>query len=230
MDEMTGRLRDVESVDPPDLWEAIERRAPSAGPEEGRRRPVGIVAIAAATVVALLLPLFLLSDGPIRTAGVGAPEGSRRIGVTVTSASMEPTLRVGDRVTVDLDAYREAGPARGDLIAFTAVDFPDLIFIKRVIGLPGEVLTQSDGTILVDGRPLHEPYARPDPRTLGPWVVREGHVFVAGDDRPNSNDSRWTMGQIPLRDVLGRVVPGEDAASGPHLPPGPAPAETNPDG
>jgi signal peptidase I len=130
----------------------------------------------------------------------------------IPSESMEPTLEVGDRVLVNKQAYE--GPLghdirRGDLIVFKKPEggqdgVEDLI--KRVIGLPGETVTVRDNVVYIDGKPLDEPYL-PDDAYTDPFAgerVPEGHVFVMGDNRGDSRDSRF-FGPIPEGDVVGRA-------------------------
>lgn len=148
--------------------------------------------------------------------------GDGTLTLTVTSGGMLPTLQVGQQVAVDPDAYESVMPQRGDIIAFSMPEYPEIIAIKRVIGLPGDSVEQSDGIVYVNGSALDEPYAMADRKTLGPWVVASHRVFVMGDNRPNSNDSRYSMGQIPLADVLGKVMLDRDAEDQP-LPVPPAP-------
>lgn len=69
-------------------------------------------------------------------------------------------------------------PARGDIIAFSVPEYPDIVIIKRVIGLPGERVEQVDGIVYIDGQPLDEPYAVADRSGDGAWVVKSGHLFV----------------------------------------------------
>jgi signal peptidase I len=165
--------------------------------------------------------------------GGGSPaQGGDVVGPTreifIPSVSMEPTLKVGDTVLVDEGAYRGAGglPMPGDIIAFDASDPTQTTFVKRVVGLPGDVVEEHAGTILVNGDPfpMPEPEAR-DHQTLGPWTVEPGHVFVVGDNVGNSNDSRFPLiGQVPLDRIIGKVVeilsPGDRRATV-----GPPPAE-----
>jgi signal peptidase I len=147
----------------------------------------------------------------------------------IPSSSMEPTLEPGDRVLV-LKVLDD--PSRGDVIVFAdPLDRPGedrgLVggfvhwlsetlgfarpehedFIKRVIGLPGEVIELRNGRLFVNGRRVPEPYlaGRPDTRDYGPVEVPPDSVFVLGDNRLNSNDSRFGLGFIPMDKVIGRA-------------------------
>ena len=84
---------------------------------------------------------------------------------------------------------------------------PEDELIKRVIGLPGEVVGAEDGHVVVDGRALIEPYLPPGTLTgsFGPTVVPDGHVFVMGDNRGNSADSR-VIGPIEVDTIVGRAI------------------------
>ena len=140
------------------------------------------------------------------------------------SGSMEPTLLIGDHFLVDRTAYgiqvgstviAAQAPARGDVIAFRHPKNPAMVQLKRVIGLPGETVEVRGKAVYADGRALDEPYARflPDTesaldddvrRNWGPQQVPAGHVFVLGDNRDNSLDSRF-FGWVPSADVLGKA-------------------------
>ena len=125
----------------------------------------------------------------------------------VLSDSMEPTLGVGDVVIVDKVTWRFANPRRGDVVTFTLPgDGED--FVKRVVGLPGDRIAIEDAVLKVNGVEVREPYvdhSRIDALYFGPVVVPEGHLFVLGDNRFGSIDSR-VYGPIPLSSVDGRVV------------------------
>lgn len=183
------------------------RREPARPPRKTRAlASLVVVAIVAVTAAALL---------------VGGSSDST-ITVTVTSATMLPTLRPGDVVAVDTNAYGSSPPSRGDIVAFRLPETSN-IFIKRVIGLPGDTVSEVDGVVSVNGEELNEPYAELD-HLSGSWIVESGHVFVMGDRRANSNDSRFTgdrgMGQVPIEAIVGKVLPGT-VSGAPDIPAGP---------
>ena len=132
----------------------------------------------------------------------------------VPSESMAPTLQVGDRVLTNKLAYDFlSGPERGDLVVFEDMDKnKDEDVVKRVIGLPGDEISVEDGTLLVNGEPPHEPYLDPEQNpqetpaleTFGPVFVPKDHVFVMGDNRANSYDSRF-FGPVPNDNLVGEV-------------------------
>jgi signal peptidase I len=148
----------------------------------------------------------------------------------IPSESMVPTLQVDDRIVVEKVTYRFGGPERGDVVVFAGeegfptaqetgmqrvvrgvgqflgvvpIDARDLV--KRVIGLPGDAVVLEDGQVRVNGQPLDEPYAQLD-QDDGEYTVPEGQLFVLGDNRTNSADSRSSLGFVDLDDVVGRAV------------------------
>lgn len=151
----------------------------------------------------------------------------------IPSISMEPTLMVGDRVLVNKLAYASHEPRRGDVIVFSnphpgRVPHRDPIqaffhwltdglgftqpsqtdFVKRVIGLPGDTVEITHGIVYVNGVPLRpEPYLSPqrDLGSYGPYHVPSGDLFVLGDNRRYSCDSRCWLGYIPISKVIGRA-------------------------
>ncbi|MDH3682683.1 MAG: signal peptidase I [Acidimicrobiia bacterium] len=127
----------------------------------------------------------------------------------IPSESMETTLLTNDRVLVNKLSYRLHDIHRGDVVVFTRPDqepgeIRDLI--KRVIGLPGETVEARDNSIYINGQRLHEPYLDEGIVTadFGPTVVPEGEVFVMGDNRADSYDSRW-FGTVTEDQVIGRA-------------------------
>lgn len=127
----------------------------------------------------------------------------------IPSDSMTPTLMVGDRVLVNKLSYDLHDVNRGDLVVFkrpagTPGDVDDLI--KRVIALPGEEVTLDGGTITIDGKALVEPYLPEEVTTccIETLIVPEDHIFVMGDNRGESFDSR-RFGPIPVKSIVGRA-------------------------
>jgi len=128
----------------------------------------------------------------------------------IDGPSMEPTLHNQERIMVDKVSYLFHPPSRGDIIVFIAPNNPSLNYVKRIIAIPGDVLTVDDTTVKVDGVTLQEPYVDPQ-RQGNPYdpidnrVVPPNHYFVMGDDRVNSSDSRdW--GFVPRENIIGRAA------------------------
>jgi signal peptidase I len=125
--------------------------------------------------------------------------------IRVDGASMEPTLHNGELIIINKLSYRLGDPQRGDIIVFHYPRDPSQEFIKRVVGLPGDQVTITDGNIYVNGQRLEEPYISISPNYLGSWVVPEGQLFVLGDNRNNSRDSHeW--GTLPMEYVIGKAL------------------------
>jgi signal peptidase I len=128
----------------------------------------------------------------------------------IPSESMETTLLKNDRVLVNKLSYKVHDVHRGDVVVFKRppkeanTEIKDLI--KRVIGLPGETVQGRDGKVVIDGRELNEPYVDAGKTTsdFGPIKIPAGMVFVMGDNRPNSQDSRF-FGPIEQNLIVGRA-------------------------
>jgi len=122
----------------------------------------------------------------------------------VYGQSMEPNLHTDQRLIVEKISYRLRGPRRGDVIV-VHVEGHEVPPIKRVIGLPGETIEIRSGQVWIDGRPLDEAYlADIRQRDYGPYTVPPQHVFVMGDNRNVSGDSRL-FGPVHLENILGRA-------------------------
>jgi signal peptidase I len=144
----------------------------------------------------------------------------------IPSSSMEPTLHCAkpgawceahynDRILVNRLAYDFGSPKRGQIVVFTAPPAASkceacdggTTFVKRLIGLPGDTVTEHAGFISVDGKPLDETYVVPSLRDheSGTWHVPKGEYFFMGDDRIHSCDSR-TWGSVPRHSLIGPVL------------------------
>lgn len=123
----------------------------------------------------------------------------------VPSKSMEPTLLADDRVLIRLDAYHEHGPERGDIIVYLRPD--GAYYVKRVIGIGGDRLGIGGGHVWLNDGSLVEPYLKERPRPERPFIrtVEQDTVFVLGDNRNFSEDSR-DIGPVPTDAILGKVT------------------------
>ena len=164
-----------------------EAAVPGSGTAAGIGRwPVALVIV----VVALLLAVRAFAAEPF----------------VIPSQSMAPTLRPGDQVLVDKLAYRFGEPRRDDLVAFD--DNVGDVQLKRIVGLPGDRVELRDGVLTVNGRARHERYVdleRVDSVWFGPVTVPAGTVFVLGDNRGESFDSR-DYGPVARDALIGRVA------------------------
>lgn len=131
--------------------------------------------------------------------------------VTMRENSMEPTLSSGDKIFMNRLAYKLSGPERGDIIVFKTNAREDAaLHIKRVIGLPGESVQIKDGQILIDGETYKEGKDFPSISSPGmaenPVSLNAGEYFVLGDNRNNSEDSRYgDIGIVKKKYIEGKV-------------------------
>jgi signal peptidase I len=151
----------------------------------------------------------------------------------IPSESMLPTIEINDRVIVNKLAYRFGEPEPGDVVvvlnpaltdeqlqesipeavirsileAVGVRSRPEVDLIKRVVAVEGQTVEVADGRLYIDGVPQEEPYLlEPDIRgTFGPQVVPEGHVFLMGDNRNSSLDSR-AFGPVPVEEIIGQAI------------------------
>jgi signal peptidase I len=129
----------------------------------------------------------------------------------IPSKSMVPTLEVGDRVFVNKFIYRFHEPKRDDIIVFKGIgdstEGGQEDLIKRVVGLPGDEISVQDGVLFVNGERQEEPYLNPrlpDTSSFAPMTVPKGEVFVMGDNRADSRDSRF-FGPVPFENIEGKA-------------------------
>jgi signal peptidase I len=207
--DVSERSRDRDPDELPSL------RPPDATPGTARVLVEIPLLLVAAAVIALVVKAFLAQA------------------FFIPSESMEPQLATGDRVVVSRLSYQLHEPRRGDVLVFDDPTQPPVVdrsllpvrlgrealealgvieprgreLIKRVVALPGETVWGQAGQVVVDGRPLIEPYlSNPDiTDDFPPIRVPDDHVFVMGDSRRNSKDSR-RFGPVPNDIVVGRAI------------------------
>ena len=162
--------------------------ASSSGAAARRRRRPSLLTVGIALIVLIVVVKVFVAE-PFR----------------IPSQSMEPTLRPGDQTLVN--KLSGDSPDRGDLVAFHAPRTGEIL-LKRVVAVGGDTVGLEDGVLVVDGRQVREPYADPkaiDSVYFGPVKVRPGTMFVMGDNRANSDDSR-DFGAVPTGRIIGRAV------------------------
>jgi signal peptidase I len=162
---------------------------------EKKKRRAGLAELVLTVVVA-----FVLVFGVVRPFVIEA--------YRIPSESMVPTLEVGDRILANKFIYHFTDPKKGDIIVFDSVDEEDdQTLVKRVVGVAGDEIQVEDGVLFVNGEAQNEPYLNqelPFRGSYGPTEVPEGHIFVMGDNRGNSADSR-VFGPLPLENVKGEA-------------------------
>lgn len=130
----------------------------------------------------------------------------------VRGQSMDTTFRDGEYILTSKLSYKFGTVARGDVVVFKSPDNDEIDFIKRIIGVPGDTVKILDGDVYLNGEKLNENYIQqPTSPIEGGFVmegqevlVPEGHLFVMGDNRPRSSDSR-AFGPIPTQSIIGKV-------------------------
>jgi signal peptidase I len=125
--------------------------------------------------------------------------------IIVEGNSMEPSLHDGEFVVVNRLAMLWNEPGRGDVVVFYFPLDRDRRYIKRVIGVPGDVVSVHDGEVYVNGAQLYEPYIAAPPSYSGEWSVGAGEVFVLGDNRNSSSDSQ-NWGNLDQEEIIGKAV------------------------
>lgn len=130
----------------------------------------------------------------------------------IKGASMEPTFYTGEYILTSRITYKFKRMERGDVVVFKSPKNPDIEYIKRIIGLPGDVITITDGEVKVNENLLPENYIAATTnlweggciKNSEPYNVPDGEVFVMGDNRPRSSDSREFC-SVPVQSLIGYV-------------------------
>jgi signal peptidase I len=124
--------------------------------------------------------------------------------IRVDGYSMEPTLFNGEFVIVNKLAYKLGNPQHGDVIVFHYPRDPEQEYIKRIIGLPGDEVTITNGQVFINGMAFSEPYIAEAPGYQSEWIVPDDSLFVLGDNRNKSSDSH-NWGPVPYEYVIGKA-------------------------
>ena len=124
----------------------------------------------------------------------------------VDGTSMLDTLHENNIMGVSRLHYRLNEPQRGEIITCNYPEDGNKLFVKRIIGLPGETIEIREGTVYIDGEPIAETYlTRVDDQSMDPITLAKDEIFVMGDNRPVSRDSR-AVGPLTLDEIYGRVL------------------------
>jgi len=125
--------------------------------------------------------------------------------IRVDGPSMQPTLYNGEYVLVNRLAYKWAKPRLGEVIVFRYPRNPRQEYVKRLIGVPGDEVYIANKQVFVNGQLLDEPYIADAPNDNGRWIVPENSLFVLGDNRNDSSDSRdWEF--VPMENMIGKAL------------------------
>lgn len=181
-------------------FEMNDAPQPEGGPDETQepKKSIGreILSFAGYLVVVLVITYLIVHFVGVRTEVIGT--------------SMTPTLENGDNLIVEKLSYRFGDPQRYDIIVFPYPENPKKHYIKRIIGLPGETVQIMDGHVYINGELLDEDYGNAVMNNAGvaaePVVLGSDEYFVLGDNRNNSEDSRYAaVGNIKRSDISGRA-------------------------
>lgn len=209
MQTMAGaHAKQPEAQEAPETQSSQGSQAPtepsgsSGGPEQpetskARSLASWIVVIALAVAAALCVRLFIVAP------------------YSIPSGSMEETLMPGDYILAERLTYGSSDPQVGDIVTFKDPDDPSKTLIKRVIATEGQTVELNRGRVMVDGALVDEPYTEGKPgfpietkdgdsQVEYPYTVPEGHIWVMGDNRTNSIDSR-AYGAVPIENVTGKA-------------------------
>lgn len=129
------------------------------------------------------------------------------VNAEIPSESMENTIMTGDKLIALRTAYWFHDPQRGDIIVFRYPDDEKELYIKRIIGMPGDTVEGKKGVVYINGEPLEEPYIKePAEEDFGPFEVPEESYFMMGDNRNGSLDSRfWDNTYVKKGKILGKA-------------------------
>ena len=182
-----------------DIKDRLDEEEENLSPEERKKRKTAMIireildwvgVIVTALVISLFLNFCIV------------------VNAKVPSGSMEKTIMTGDRLFGGRLSYVFTEPKRGDIVIFKFPDDEKVLYIKRIIGLPGETVEVKDGGVYINGEKLKEDYLSVVTEgEFGPYEVPEDHYFMMGDNRNNSADSRYWHNTYLSRDkIVGKAL------------------------
>jgi signal peptidase I len=209
---------------------------PTAPVRRSTHRPTGRIIVALAAVAVIAIGVATVNGRNVKPVPVHVGEPSETADATyvVPSPAMEPAYRVGQRIGV---TNKITNLVRGDVVLFRSAE-TDVLVLKRVIGLPGETVTIVDTRVAINGLVIDEPWLATGTTTQsGPYptvVLATDEYFLLGDNRPNSNDSRFT-GPVKRSIIVAKVTStgtatgaGTESTSLPQIGTGPVSSVTIP--
>lgn len=124
----------------------------------------------------------------------------------VPTGSMEQTVMTGSRIVINRLAYMCDSPQRGDIVSFYYPDDGETLYLKRIMGLPGEIIAGIDGKVYINGNMITDFTENAFYEDFGPYEIPEDCYFMMGDNRSNSWDSRyWTNKFVNMEDIIGKA-------------------------
>lgn len=198
---MKPHNREIQEIDEADIREAQEdmeqqnAEEPQTQAEQSKGKAVIREIISNLAIILIALGVgFFLNKYMIANA-------------QVPTSSMETTVMAGDRILVNRLSYIFGEPQRGDIVTFIYPDDGKTLYLKRIIGLPGETISGKEGVIYIDGEPLKDDFTdEVSYEDFGPYTVPEGSYFMMGDNRNDSWDSRyWEHKYVKLEDIIGKA-------------------------
>lgn len=129
------------------------------------------------------------------------------VNANIPTGSMIPTVMPNDKIVANRLVYINHKPQRGDVVIFKFPDDENVLFLKRIIGLPGDIVEIKNDKIYINDKELNDPYKRESMKgNYGPYKVPEGQYFMLGDNRNNSEDSRfWQQKYVSKDKILGKA-------------------------
>lgn len=124
----------------------------------------------------------------------------------VPTGSMEETVMTGSRIIINRLSYVCSSPLRGDIVAFYYPDDGETLYLKRILGLPGETIEGIDGKIYIDGAEIEDFTSNQFDENFGPFEIPDNCYFMMGDNRNNSWDSRyWENKYVNIEEIIGKA-------------------------